>query len=77
MKLLNISKDERERARLTSEYKFAVDLQSKMVDARRNGSSERAVTIARKLLLRNRPIDEIAEDTGLTHDEVTALYNAD
>ena len=31
--LPSISKDEKERARLTSEYKFAVDLQSKLVDA--------------------------------------------
>ncbi len=71
--LLNISKDEKERARLTSEYKFAVDLQSKMVDARRDGHAD----VARKLLLRNRPIDEIVEDTGLTHDEVLAIRDAD
>jgi hypothetical protein len=29
--------------------------------------------IARKLLLRNRPIDEIVEDTGLTREEVEDL----
>lgn len=33
--LLHISKDEQERARVTSEYKYVVDLQSKTVDARR------------------------------------------
>ena len=44
--LLNISKNERERARLTSEYKFAVDLQCKMVDAKRGGHAD----VARKLL---------------------------
>ena len=70
--LLNISKDEKERARLTSEYKFAVDLQSKMVDA----SDERAITIARNLLKRNRPIDEIMEDTGLTREEIENLCNS-
>jgi predicted transposase/invertase (TIGR01784 family) len=37
--LLTISKDEKERARLTSEYKYAVDMQSKMVGARREGEA--------------------------------------
>ena len=35
--LLNISRDEGERARLMSEYKGAVDLQSKLVNERRKG----------------------------------------
>jgi predicted transposase/invertase (TIGR01784 family) len=38
--LLSFSKDEIERARLLSEYKFAVDLQSKMVNSRRAGVKE-------------------------------------
>ena len=63
--LLNISRDEKERARLTSEYKYAVDLQSKVVEARRD--------IARKMLKRNRPIGEIVEDTGLSSEEVESL----
>ena len=33
--------------------------------------------IARNLLKRNRPIDEIVEDTGLTREEVEGLRNAD
>jgi hypothetical protein len=68
--LLSISKDEIERSRLTSEYKFAVDLQSKMVDARRGGIEE----VARNLLRRNRPVSEIVEDTGLTRQEIEGLY---
>ncbi len=67
--LLNISKDEKERARLTSEYKFAVDLQSKMVDAKRDALEQ----VARNMLRRNRPIVEIVEDTGLSQDEVEGL----
>ncbi len=43
--------------------------------AKQEGISERNVEIARKLLKRNRPIDEIAEDTGLTYEEVEALRN--
>ena len=38
--MLTISKDEAERARLESEYKFILDLQSGMVDARREGRQE-------------------------------------
>ena len=67
--LLNISKDEKERARLTSEYKFAVDLQSKMVDARRDGIEE----VARSLLSSSLSLDEISRHTGLTRDEIENL----
>ena len=67
--LLNISKDEKERARLTSEYKFAVDLQSKMVGA----SNDRALTIARNALRKNMSVEDISDITGLTHDEVEGL----
>jgi len=38
--LKSISKDEIERARLMSEYKYAVDLQSKLVTAKRKGKEE-------------------------------------
>ena len=31
------------------------------------------IDVAKKLLKRNRPIDEIVEDTGLTYDEVESL----
>ncbi|GHT50833.1 hypothetical protein FACS1894102_6540 [Spirochaetia bacterium] len=38
--LISISRDEVERARLTSEYKYVVDHQSKMVQAKRLGMAE-------------------------------------
>jgi flagellar biosynthesis/type III secretory pathway protein FliH len=37
---MRISKDEVERARLMSEYKYVVDTQSKVVQARREGMKE-------------------------------------
>ena len=67
--LLTISRDERERARLTSEYKYAVDLQSKMVDARRTGHTD----VARNLLKMDMPVDQITISTGLTREEVENL----
>ena len=38
--LMTISKDEHERARLLSEYKYQVDMQSKLVTAKREGKLE-------------------------------------
>ena len=38
--LLNISRDEKERARLMSEYKYELDAQSKLVYAERKGLKE-------------------------------------
>jgi len=38
--LMSISKDEIERARLMSEYKYELDLQSKMTYAKRQGKQE-------------------------------------
>ncbi|MCL2042657.1 MAG: Rpn family recombination-promoting nuclease/putative transposase [Treponema sp.] len=39
--LMTISRDEHERARLLSEYKYQVDMQSKLVTAKREGKIER------------------------------------
>ena len=38
-----------------------------------NARKERDIEIAKKLLKRNRPVDEIVEDTGLTYQEVEDL----
>ena len=38
--IMNISKDEVERARLLSEYKYELDTQSKLVEAKREGIYE-------------------------------------
>jgi predicted transposase/invertase (TIGR01784 family) len=70
---MNISRDEAERARLMSEYKYAVDTQSKVVQAKREGKLEGKLEIARRMKRRNVPVDQIAEDTGLSLDEITTL----
>jgi len=71
--LLSISKDEKERARLTSEYKFAVDLQSRMVNARRIAKHEEKSEIARNALRKKMSIEDIVDITGLTLEEVEGL----
>ncbi|MDR0669080.1 MAG: hypothetical protein LBF95_03265 [Treponema sp.] len=83
--LITISKDEVERARLMSEYKYAVDLQSRMVTARRQGKieGERAgITkgkregkreVARKMKDQGIPVNRIAELTGMPPDDIANL----
>jgi len=39
------------------------------------GSNQRALAIAEKMLRRNRPLEEIIEDTGLTLEEIEELKN--
>jgi predicted transposase/invertase (TIGR01784 family) len=80
--LLKISKDEAERARLMSEYKYALDIQSKVVDARRAGMKEGLQAgrkeglqaVAQKMKKRGVAAEQIAEDTGLTLKEVEELH---
>ena len=42
-------------------------------EGRKEGRKERDIEIARKMLKRNRPIEEITEDTGLSFEEIAAL----
>ena len=67
--LLNISKDERERAIFRNRRIALADQESNLITAERRGRLD----IAKKLLKRNRPINEIIEDTGLTREEVEGL----
>jgi predicted transposase/invertase (TIGR01784 family) len=71
--LLRISRDEAERARLMSEYKYVVDTQSKVVQAKQEGRQEGRQEIAQRLKKRGVAAEQIAEDTGLTLKEIEAL----
>ena len=81
--LMSISKDERERAVFRSRRMYQTDLASNLATAEDRGRAEgrvegarnSRVEIARRMLRRNRPVEEIAEDTGLTAEEVKALKN--
>ena len=42
-------------------------------EGRQEGRREEKIAFAQKLLKRNRPIDEIVEDTGLSYEEVLSL----
>jgi predicted transposase/invertase (TIGR01784 family) len=75
--LLSISKDEVERARLVSEYKYAVDTQSKVVHAKREGRTEgrteEKLEISRNLKAIGMSIGQIAQTTGLTEQQINEL----
>ena len=87
--LMTISRDEAERARLLSEYKYVVDTQSKVVQARREGEQrglrkgrqegrregrqDGLRETARKMKERNVNWDQIADYTGLSPDEIAKL----
>ena len=71
--LQTISRDENERARFRARRKFQMDMEHSLIVA----GDERAIAIARNLLKRNRPIEEIIEDTGLTYSEIESLSDSD
>ena len=87
--LVSISRDEHERARLLSEYKYIVDTQSKVVQAerdgrrkgwrkglhkgRRKGKREGILEIARTLKSIGDPVEKISRVTGLSAEEIAKL----
>ena len=68
---ITASSEFREKERLRAKARH--DEAQALHNARREAKHEEKVEFARKLLTRNRPIDEIAEDTGLTCEEIEAL----
>jgi len=50
-----------------------MDELTKLDDAIEKGIEKGRIEVARNMFKRNRPIDEIAEDTGLSFDEIKKL----
>lgn len=71
--LTTISKDEHERAKFMSRRKAETDRVSNLLTAEERGRRLERVEFAARLLRRNRPINEIMEDTGLTLEEIQSL----
>ena len=69
VKLRELSADERARDMFERREKGRCDV----ADREKGALKKQAVAIAVKLLKRNRPIEEIIEDTGLTREEIEAL----
>jgi predicted transposase/invertase (TIGR01784 family) len=71
--LVSISKDEVERARILSEYKYELDIQSSLVDAKREGIAEVKREVAQRMKGSRIPVSQIAECTDLSLDDITKL----
>jgi predicted transposase/invertase (TIGR01784 family) len=87
--LMSISQDERERAVFRSRRMYQTDRESDIATAedrgrhegrlegrhegRHEGIKEGIINVAKRLIIRNRPISEIMEDTGLTYEEIESL----
>jgi predicted transposase/invertase (TIGR01784 family) len=65
------SSEFREKERLREKARH--DEAQALYNARREGKQEEKYEIARKLMKRNRPVDEIVEDTGLMYEEIEQL----
>jgi len=72
-KCVSVTQEEREWASALSVYKYAVDLQSKEVDARRAGAADRNIEIALNMIADGEPVEKIIRYTDLTHDELENL----
>ena len=72
LRLLELSADEKARQLYEARLKEQRDSYAREYGARQ----DERFNIARKLLMRNRPLDEIIEDTGLTFAEIEALQKA-
>ena len=75
VKLRELSADERTRDLYERREKARRDQAALEKWAKQQGIQERNIEIAKKLLRRNRPIEEIIEDTGLTQEEMGNLLN--
>ena len=73
VRLMELSSDERTRLLYESRQKMEWDNQAREHEVEKNAF----LTVAKNLLNINTPIDTIATATGLTHEEIEALANAD
>jgi len=71
--LIHISRNEIEQARLTSELKYVLDTQSRLVNAKRQGMEEGIRKIAKKMKAVGKPVAEIKEFTGLSEDDINHI----
>jgi hypothetical protein len=68
---ITVTEEFRELERLRSKARH--DEAQALFNAESKGRREEKFEFARKLLTRNRPTDEIIEDTGLTREEIEDL----
>ena len=77
VRLMELSNDERTRMLYDSRMKMEWDIQGREKLAKEEGEISRAFIIAKNALRKNMSVEDIADITGLTLDEITELKNAD
>jgi predicted transposase/invertase (TIGR01784 family) len=75
--LMSISKDERERAIFRSRRIALADQESNRITLVQNTRTQRDIEIAKIMIADNEATDRIERYTGLTHEEIENLRNAD
>ncbi len=76
VRIKELSADERARMLYEARELEQMDNRIRLRDARREGIMEGTIQIAKKFILRGRPIDEIIDYTGLTVDEIKNLQDS-
>jgi predicted transposase/invertase (TIGR01784 family) len=56
-----------------SEWKYEVDTQSRLVEAKRDGRREGKKEVAQNLKKCGTPVEQIAQATGLSSDDIAKL----
>ena len=77
LRLAELSVDEKARQLYEAQLKERRDSYAREQGAVMAALSRQQIDFAKNLLRRNRPVDEIVEDTGLTHAEIESLRNTD
>ena len=77
LRLMELSADEKARQLYEARLRERRDTYAREQGAIKAALSQQQIDFAKNLLRRNRPIDEIVEDTGLTYAEIEALRKAD
>ena len=70
---LSVVRDDVERARLLREDEYELEIQSRLVHAKREGMEAGKIESARNLKRMGLPIVQIAEGTGLTEQQINEL----
>ena len=52
---------------------FNVGHKKGLMEGHKEGHKEALISVARSMIRRKRPIEEIIEDTGLTYEEINSL----
>jgi len=71
--IMELSEDERTRLLAEAREKYRRDEEARREDAYEDGERNKAIDIAKSLLLKKQPMEMVAEVTGLSLEEVKAL----